>query len=82
MLTLVSSSKAVKKYLGWKEHPKILCTGSLKKMLNGFCWDGSYTIHNSLVAEHRWLQAKVPGSNTGGYSQFFLLTFHVSMSYS
>ena len=46
---------------------------SLKKMLNGLCWDDDYTIAQWL--EHRWLQARVPGSSPGGDSQLFLQTF-------
>ena len=42
---------------------------SLKKMLNGLCWDDDYTIAQWL--EHRYLQARVPGSSPGGDSQFF-----------
>ena len=42
-------------------------------MLNGLCWDDDYTIAQWL--EHRWLQARVPGSSPGGDSQFFLQTF-------
>ena len=48
---------------------------SLKNMLNGLCWDDDYTIAQWL--EHRWLQARVPGSSPGGDSQFFLQTFPV-----
>ena len=29
--------------------------------------------------EHRWLQARVPGSSPGGDSQFFLQTFPVCL---
>ena len=50
---------------------------SLKKMLNGLCWDDDYTIAQWL--EHRWLQARVPGSSPGGDSQFFLQTFPVCL---
>ena len=50
---------------------------SLRKMLNGLCWDDDYTIAQWL--EHRWLQAKVPGSSPGGDSQFFLQTFPVCL---
>ena len=42
---------------------------SLKKMLNGLCWDDDYGIAQWL--EHRWLQAIVPGSSPGGDSQCF-----------
>ena len=45
------------------------------KMLKGLCWDDSYTIARWL--EHRWPQAKVPGSSPGGDSQFFLQIFPV-----
>ena len=37
-------------------------------MLNSLCWDDDYTIAQWL--EHRWLQAKVPGSSPGGDSHF------------
>ena len=50
---------------------------SLKKMLNGLCRDDDYTIAQWL--EHRWLQARVPGSSPGGDSQFFLQTFPVCL---
>ena len=50
---------------------------SLTKMLNGLCWDDDYTIAQWL--EHRWLQARVPGSSPGGDSQFFLQTFPVCL---
>ena len=50
---------------------------SLKKMLNGLCWDDDYTIAQWL--EHHWLQARVPGSSPGGDSQFFLQTFPVCL---
>ena len=50
---------------------------SLKKMLNGLCCDDDYTIAQWL--EHRWLQAKVPGSSPGGASQFSLQTFPVCL---
>ena len=50
---------------------------SLKKTLNGLCWDDDYTIAQWL--EHRWLQARVPGSSPGGDSQFFLQTFPVCL---
>ena len=50
---------------------------SLKKTLNGLCLDDNYTIAQWL--EHRWLQAKVPGSSPGGDSQFFLQTFPVCL---
>ena len=46
-------------------------------MLNGLCWDDDYTIAQWL--EHRWLQARVPGSSPGGDSQFFLQTFPVCL---
>ena len=46
-------------------------------MLNGLCLDDDYTIAQWL--EHRWLQAKVPGSSPGGDSQFFLQTFPVCL---
>ena len=36
-----------------------------------------YTIAQWL--EHRWLQARVPGSSPGGDSQFFLQTFPVCL---
>ena len=35
-------------------------------MLNGLCWNDGYTLGQWL--EHRWPQAKVPGSNPGGDS--------------
>ena len=44
-------------------------------MLNDLGWDDGYTLAQWL--EHRWPQAKVPGSNPGGDSQFFLQTFPV-----
>ena len=50
---------------------------SLKKTLNGLCLDDDYTIAQRL--EHRWLQARVPGSSHGGDSQFFLQTFPVRL---
>ena len=50
---------------------------SLKKTLNGLCLDDDYTIAQWL--EHRWLQARVPGSSPGGDSQFFLQTFPVCL---
>ena len=50
---------------------------SLKKMLNGLCWDDDYTIAQWL--EHRWLQARVSGSNPGGDSHLFLQTFPVCL---
>ena len=51
---------------------------SLKKTLNGLCLDDDYTIAQWL--EHRWLQARVPGSSPGGGdSQFFLQTFPVCL---
>ena len=50
---------------------------SLKKTLNGLCLDDDYTIAQRL--EHRWLQARVPGSSPGGDSQFFLQTFPVCL---
>ena len=50
---------------------------SLKKMLNSLCWDDDYTIAQWL--EHRWLQARVPGSSPGGDGQFFLQTFPVCL---
>ena len=46
-------------------------------MLNGVCWDDDYTIAQWL--EHRWLEARVPGSSPGGDSQFFLQTFPVCL---
>ena len=46
-------------------------------MLNGLCWDDDYTIAQWL--EHRWLQARVPGSSPGGDSRFFLQTFPVCL---
>ena len=46
-------------------------------MLKGLCWDDDYTIGQWL--EHRWLQARVPGSSPGGDSQFFLQTFPVCL---
>ena len=46
-------------------------------MLNSLCWDDDYTIAQWL--EHRWLQARVPGSSPGGDSQFFLQTFPVCL---
>ena len=46
-------------------------------MLNGLCWVDDYTIAQWL--EHRWLQARVPGSSPGGDSQFFLQTFLVCL---
>ena len=46
---------------------------SLRKTLNGLCLDDDYTIAQWL--EHRWLQARVPGSSPGGDNQFFLQTF-------
>ena len=46
---------------------------SLKKILNGLCWDDDYTIAQWL--EHRWLQARVPGSSPGGDSQIFSSDF-------
>ena len=46
-------------------------------MLNGHCWDDDYIIAQWL--EHRWLQARVPGSSPGGDSQFFLQTFPVCL---
>ena len=46
---------------------------SLKKMLNSLCWDDDYTIAQWL--EHRWLQARVPGSSPGGDSLFFSSDF-------
>ena len=42
-------------------------------MLNGLCWDDDHTIAQWL--EHRWLQARVPGSSPGGESQFFFRLF-------
>ena len=39
--------------------------------------DDDYTIAQWL--EHRWLQARVPGSSPGGDSQFFLQTFPVCL---
>ena len=42
-------------------------------MLNGLCWDDGYTIAQWL--KHRWLQARVPGSNPGSDSQFCLRFF-------
>ena len=50
---------------------------SLKKTLNGLCLDDDYTIAQWL--EHRWLQARVPGSSPGGDSHFFLQTFPVCL---
>ena len=50
---------------------------SLKKMLKGLCWVDDYAIAQWL--EHRWLQARVPGSSPGGDSQFFLQTFPVCL---
>ena len=50
---------------------------SLKKTLNGLCLDDDYTIAQWL--EHRWLQARVPGSSPGGDSRFFLQTFPVCL---
>ena len=50
---------------------------SLKRALNGLCLDDDYTIAQWL--EHRWLQARVPGSSPGGDSQFFLQTFPVCL---
>ena len=50
---------------------------SLKKTLNSLCLDDDYTIAQWL--EHRWLQARVPGSSPGGDSQFFLQTFPVCL---
>ena len=50
---------------------------SLKKMLNCLCWDDDYTIAQWL--EHRWLQARVPGSSPGGDRQCFLQTFPVCL---
>ena len=47
----------------------------LKKMLNGLCWNDAFTPAQWL--EHRWLQAKVPGSCPDGDSQYFLQTFSV-----
>ena len=41
-------------------------------MLNSFCWDDHYTIAQWL--QHRWLQARVPGSSLGGVRQFVLQT--------
>ena len=49
----------------------------LKKTLNGLCLDDDYTIAQWL--EHRWLQARVPGSSPGGDSQFFLQIFPVCL---
>ena len=46
-------------------------------MLNGPCWNDDYTIAQWL--EHRWLQARVPGSSPGGDSQFFLQIFPVCL---
>ena len=46
-------------------------------MLNGLRWDDDYNIAQWL--EHRWLQARVPGSSPGGDSQFFLQTFPVCL---
>ena len=37
-------------------------------MFNGLCWNADYTIARWL--EHRWLQARVPGSSPGGDSNF------------
>ena len=48
---------------------------SLKKMLNGLCWDDDYTIAKWL--EHRWLQTRVPGLSPGGDNRFLLQTFPV-----
>ena len=50
---------------------------SLKKPLNGLCLDDDYTIAQRL--EHRWLQARVPGSSPGDDNQFFLQTFPVCL---
>ena len=36
------------------------------------------SIYN-IYLEHRWLQARVPGSSPGGDSQFFLQTFPVCL---
>ena len=42
---------------------------SLKEMLSGLCWYDSYTVAQSL--EHRWPQAKVPGSLVVTVNFFF-----------
>ena len=42
-------------------------------MFNGPCRDYDYTIAQWL--EHRWLQARVPGSSPGGDSQIFSSEF-------
>ena len=44
----------------------------LREMLNGLCWDDSYTVAQWL--EHRWPQANVPGSCLAGDSNLFLLS--------
>ena len=46
---------------------------SRRCLLNGLCWDDDYTIPQWL--EHGWPQAKVPGLNPGGDSQFFFRLF-------
>ena len=47
-------------------------------MLSGLCWDDDYTVAQWL--EHRWLQAKVPGSSPGG-DQFFLFSLFLFVSF-
>ena len=46
-------------------------------MLNGLCWDDSYTI--AQWSEHRWPEGKVPGSIPGGNGTFFFRHFPFSI---
>ena len=50
---------------------------SLKKMLNGPCWDAGYTTAQCL--ERSWPIVKVSGSSSGSASQIFLRPFPFSI---